>query len=280
MNEYLITKPDSTLLKPIPRKIGRQNIGWDTKNILFSGIDIWNCYEFSFLEKSGKPFVGILRIKYPSESEFLIESKSLKLYLNSFNMAVFENLKEAIIKIKNDLKSALNSANIKLIITTYEDLNQKFDLAKKFKCIDELKPKNPFQYEVNTDLLQMEQVEKKEHFLMSNLLKSNCPITDQPDWGAVYIYYLANKKKITEESLLQYIVSYRNHQEFHEVCCERILFHLINKIQPEKIMVLCKYNRRGGIDINPLRVYPKEKEFVKNLPTELKEILYLREFRQ
>ncbi len=279
MNKYL-SKPNPNLLKPIPRKIGRQNIGWDTKNIPFSGIDIWNCYEFSFLEKSGLPFAGILGIEYPSDTEFLIESKSLKLYLNSFNMAVFDNYNEVKKIIENDLKSALNSANIKLIITIYEDFNQKFNLSKKFKCIDESKPKNPFQYEVNPDLLQAEQAEKKEHFLMSNLLKSNCPITGQPDWGTVYIYYLADKKQITEESLLQYIVSYRNHQEFHEVCCERILFHLINKIQPKKIVVLCKYNRRGGIDINPLRVYPKEKEFVKNLPTELKKILYLREFRQ
>ena len=279
MNKYL-SKSNPNLLKPVPRKIGRQNIGWDTKNIPFSGIDVWNCYEFSFLEKSGKPFVGILRIEYPSDTEFLIESKSLKLYLNSFNMAVFESLKKAVVKIKNDLKSALNSANIKLIITTYEDFNQKFNLSQKFKCIDELKPKNPFQYEVNPNLLQTEQAEKKEHFLMSNLLKSNCPITDQPDWGTIYIYYLADKKQITEESLLQYIVSYRNHQEFHEECCERILFDIIQKIQPLKLIAFCKYNCRGGIDINPLRVYPREKKFEKNLPIQIKEILYLREFRQ
>ena len=279
MNKYL-SKSNPNLLKPVPRKIGRQNIGWDTKNIPFSGIDVWNCYEFSFLEKSGKPFVGILRIEYPSDTEFLIESKSLKLYLNSFNMAVFESLKKAVVKIKNDLKSALNSANIKFIITTYEDFNQKFNLSQKFKCIDELKPKNPFQYEVNPNLLQTEQAEKKEHFLMSNLLKSNCPITDQPDWGTIYIYYLADKKQITEESLLQYIVSYRNHQEFHEECCERILFDIIQKIQPLKLIAFCKYNRRGGIDINPLRVYPREKKFEKNLPIQIKEILYLREFRQ
>ncbi|MCK4339497.1 MAG: 7-cyano-7-deazaguanine reductase, partial [Candidatus Cloacimonetes bacterium] len=90
MNKYL-TKPVSSLLNPIPRKIGRKNIGWDIKPLPFSGIDIWNCYEFSFLEKSGKPFVGILRITYPADSEFIIESKSLKLYLNSFNMSVFDN---------------------------------------------------------------------------------------------------------------------------------------------------------------------------------------------
>jgi 7-cyano-7-deazaguanine reductase len=198
-------------------------------------------------------------------------------------MAVFESLKEAVVKIKNDLKSTLNSANIKLIITTYEDFNQKFNLSKKFKCIDELKPKNPSQYEVNPDLLQplpCQGFVEQEYFLMSNLLKSNCPITNQPDWGTIYIYYLADKKQITEESFLQYIVSYRNHQEFHEVCCERILFDLISKIQPKKVVVLCKYNRRGGIDINPLRVYPREKEFLQNLPAQIKDILYLREFRQ
>lgn len=282
MNKYL-TKPNSSLLKPIPRKIDRQNIGWDMKNIPFSGVDIWNCYEFSFLEKSGLPFAGILRIEYPADTKFLIESKSLKWYLNSFNMAVFDNYNEVKKIIENDLKSVLHSANIKLIITTYEDFNQKFNLPKKFKCIDELKPKNPFQYEVNPDLLQplpCQSFVGQEYFLMSNLLRSNCPITGQPDWGTVYIYYLANKKQITENSLLQYVVSYRNHNEFHEECCERILFHLINKIQPKKIVVLCKYNRRGGIDINPLRVYPREKKFEKNLPIQIKEILNLREFRQ
>lgn len=278
--------PNPKLLRSIPRKIGRQNIGWDIENIPFTGLDIWNCYEFSFLEKSGLPFAGILIIEYPAESEFLIESKSLKWYLNSFNMAVFDNYNEVKKIIESDLKSALNSANIKLIITTYEDFNQKFNLSKKFKCIDESKPKNPFQYEVNPDLLQTllrqgfvgqaKPAEKKEHFLMTNLLKSNCPITGQPDWGTVYIYYLADKKQITEESLLRYIVSYRKHQKFHEECCERILFDIIQKIQPKKIVVLCKYNRRGGIDINPLRVYPKKAE----VSQEIKKIMYLREFRQ
>ncbi len=289
MNKYL-TKPVSSLLKPVPRKIGRKNIGWDIKNIPFTGLDIWNCYEFSFLEKSGKPFVGILRIEYPADSEFIIESKSLKLYLNSFNMAYFENDQEAINVIESDLKSALNSSNIKFALSTYKDFNQNFNSSKKFKCIDYLNKKNPFQYEVNTDLLQpllrqgfvrqAKPAKKSEYFLVSHLLKSNCPITGHPDWGTVYIYYLANKKEITEESLLHYIVSYRNHNEFHEECCERILFDLVNKIQPKKIMVLCKYNRRGGIDINPLRIYPKDKMTLDKLPVQIKEILYLREFRQ
>ncbi|MCK4358728.1 MAG: preQ(1) synthase, partial [Candidatus Cloacimonetes bacterium] len=173
---------------------------------------------------------------------------------------------------------------------TYKDFNQNFNSSKKFKCIDYLNKKNPFQYEVNTDLLQpllrqgfvrqAKPAKKSEYFLVSHLLKSNCPITGHPDWGTVYIYYLANKKEITEESLLHYIVSYRNHNEFHEECCERILFDLVNKIQPKKIMVLCKYNRRGGIDINPLRIYPKDKMTLDKLPVQIKEILYLREFRQ
>ncbi|MCK4339891.1 MAG: 7-cyano-7-deazaguanine reductase, partial [Candidatus Cloacimonetes bacterium] len=200
------------------------------------------------------------------------------------NMSVFDNSKKAIKTIKDDLRLALKTSKIKIYISTFGDFNQKFNPpaggSKKFKCIDNLNSNNSFQYKVNANLLHTMPKVKSEHFLMSNLLKSNCPITNQPDWSTVYIYYFADKKEIIEESLLHYIVSYRNHNEFHEECCERILFDLVNKIQPKKIVVLCKYNRRGGIDINPLRVYPREEIFIKNLPIQIKEILYLREFRQ
>ncbi|MBL7108452.1 MAG: NADPH-dependent 7-cyano-7-deazaguanine reductase QueF [Candidatus Cloacimonetes bacterium] len=275
MNKF-ITQPDFHLLNPIPRKIGRENIGWDTKNIPFSGIDIWNCYEFSFLEKSGKPFIGILRIEYPADSEFLIESKSLKLYLNSFNMAVFNNFYSAKKVIINDLQNCLKTSKIKIKLVK----KNIFNLQKDFKNIDNVETKNNFEYEINPNLLIAKSVKKQEYFLMSNLLKSNCPITNQPDWGTVYIYYLADKKQVMEESFLRYIVSYRNHNEFHEECCERILFDLVRKIQPKKIAVLCKYNRRGGIDINPIRIYPKEQKLTENFLSKFQKIMYSREFRQ
>ncbi|MBC8312725.1 MAG: NADPH-dependent 7-cyano-7-deazaguanine reductase QueF [Candidatus Cloacimonetes bacterium] len=275
MNKF-ITQPDFHLLNPIPRKIGRENIGWDTKNIPFSGIDIWNCYEFSFLEKSGKPFIGILRIEYPADSEFLIESKSLKLYLNSFNMAVFNNFYSSKKVIINDLQNCLKTSKIKIKLVK----KNIFNLQKDFKNIDNVETKNNFEYEINPNLLIAKSVKKQEYFLMSNLLKSNCPITNQPDWGTVYIYYLADKKQVMEESFLRYIVSYRNHNEFHEECCERILFDLVRKIQPKKIAVLCKYNRRGGIDINPIRIYPKEQKLTENFLSKFQKIMYSREFRQ
>ena len=272
--------PDIKILQLKPRNIGRKNIGWNIENIPFSGIDIWNCYEFSFLEKSGKPFVGILRITYPADSEFIVESKSLKLYLNSYNMTILKNKVEALHMIENDLKISLKISKVKLEILNYYNFHQEFTQDNNFKCIDNLNSNNSFQYEVNANLLNTKPIEKQEHFLMSNLLKSNCPITNQPDWGSIYIYYFADKKEIKEESLLNYIVSYRNHNEFHEECCERILFDLVNKIQPRKIIVLCKYNRRGGIDINPLRIYPREKFLLQNLPDQIIELLYFREFRQ
>ena len=275
MNKF-ITQPDFHLLNPIPRKIGRENIGWDTKNIPFSGIDIWNCYEFSFLEKSGKPFIGILRIEYPADSEFLIESKSLKLYLNSFNMAVFNNFYSSKKVIINDLQNCLKTSKIKIKLVK----KNIFNLQKDFKNIDNVETKNNFEYEINPNLLIAKSVKKQEYFLMSNLLKSNCPITNQPDCGTVYIYYLADKKQVMEESFLRYIVSYRNHNEFHEECCERILFDLVRKIQPKKIAVLCKYNRRGGIDINPIRIYPKEQKLTENFLSKFQKIMYSREFRQ
>jgi 7-cyano-7-deazaguanine reductase len=271
-------KPDYTLLKPIPRKVGRERTGADRQKIPFSGKDIWNCYEFSFLKKSGKPFVGVLRIEYPAETEYLVESKSLKFYLNSFNMCYFADLQDALDTIRTHLQQILHSSELELTAFTPDVYPRSFTSADGFTCIDDIPSEGSFSYEENPEILDISAPTSTEVFLMSHLLRSNCPFTSQPDWGSVYIYYQPDKKAVTDESLLRYIVSFRNHRGFHEECCERILITLISTLEPLKLVSLCKYTRRGGIDINPLRAYPEET--IRNLPPQIMNILYTRDFRQ
>jgi 7-cyano-7-deazaguanine reductase len=271
-------RPNCELLKPIPREEGRRRNGVDTHTTPFSGKDIWNCYEFSFLEHSGKPFVGILRIEYPAETEYLVESKSLKLYLNSFNMCRFEDLKGALEVVRTHLEEILHTSEISLKVFTYKTHSQSITYAEDFTCVDEVENVGNFSYEENPDILEISTPSSQEVFFMSNLLRSNCPFTGQPDWGSVYIYYVPDKKSVTKESLLRYIVSFRNHKGFHEECCERMLITLIYTLEPLTLVILCKYTRRGGIDINPLRVYPEKT--IQNLPPQIMNILYSRDFRQ
>ncbi|MBS3741666.1 MAG: 7-cyano-7-deazaguanine reductase [Candidatus Cloacimonetes bacterium] len=272
-------KPDESLLKPIPRKIGRKNIGWKPNKIPFCGTDIWNCYEFSFLQESGKPVTKILRIEYPAYTPNLIESKSLKLYLNSFNMVKFCSENDAISVLKNDLKDKLETDNINMQTITAENFSGEFTNTVAFKNLDKLKIERKIFYEYNPDLLKVKCNANNESFLKTNLLKSNCPLTGQPDWGAVYIYY-KSAKTLDDESFLRYIISYRTLGEYHEECCESILYDLNKILNPEKLLIFCKYTRRGGIDINPLRVYPAKENYLDSIPQIFKKIIYTRDFRQ
>lgn len=271
-------KPNYELLKPIAREVGRKRDGVDKLKTPFSGKDIWNCYEFSFLEGSGKPFVGILRLEYPAETKYLVESKSLKLYLNSFNMCLFPDLEAALEVVITHLERILHTSELKLTVFTYKTYSQSFTSVNGFTCLDEIENTGSFSYEENPDILEICMPTSPEVFFMSNLLRSNCPFTGQPDWGSVYIYYVPDKKSVTGTSLLRYIVSFRNHRGFHEECCERMLAVLLKAIEPLKMVIFCKYTRRGGIDINPLRVYPAET--IRNLPPQIMNILYSRDFRQ
>jgi 7-cyano-7-deazaguanine reductase len=214
------------------------------------GVDIWTAYEFSFLLPSGKPQFYVLRISNPASSVNIFESKSLKLYLNSFNNTVFESLESAIIAIKKDL-SKISGGEIEIFLID-EFRSEKQTLQNNSTCIDWEKIETNI-YDYDKTLLRVEQGDKEvEQNLYSNLLRSNCEITGQPDWATIWIEYLSNKS-LDKGSLLKYIISYRNHREFHEPTCERIYQDLFEVLQPTELLVCCQYTRRGGIDINPMR---------------------------
>ncbi|WP_339052110.1 NADPH-dependent 7-cyano-7-deazaguanine reductase QueF [Candidatus Lariskella endosymbiont of Epinotia ramella] len=249
----LIEKPvylssyNRDLLYRIPRAPRRVALGIESTVLPFHGIDIWNAYELSWLNMKGKPEVRILEFRYPASSEFILESKSLKLYLNSFHCTNFKDQDEVISIIKNDLSLALcvdivvslsklntNIAFSNFCGTCLDDI----DVACNAKC-------------VTPDYLSISEEEQCMETIYSHLLKSNCYITNQPDFGSIQIAY--NGKKINHKGLLQYLISYRNHSEFHEQCIERIFMDIMKYCKPKSLTIYARYTRRGGIDINPFR---------------------------
>lgn len=243
---------DRSLLYPISRDIGRSKISRNLiKNELpFSGYDIWGCYELSWLDDKGKPEVRFMRFIVPANSSNIIESKSVKLYLNSFNNTKFEN--EDIIHktIQTDLSEKAEKA-VEVFLYKLDTIDQHRLSIMQGKIIDDLDV-TISDYNINSDLLKLseENVEIQET-LSSNLLKSNCLVTQQPDWASVSINY--SGYKIDAKSLLKYLISFRNHNEFHEQCAERIFYDIMNKCAPKSLTVYAKFTRRGGIDISPFR---------------------------
>ncbi|AEP36074.1 NADPH-dependent 7-cyano-7-deazaguanine reductase QueF [Taylorella asinigenitalis] len=248
---------DSSLLQPFSRDLGRSEI--DLNQIDFQGVDIWYAYEFSWLNPNGKPEIAVIRFTFPASNPFLIESKSFKLYLNSFNNEHLE--KEEVLKLMTrDLKNA-TKGDVKI---EFFDIDKSEELlsysvirrnaTSKIQNIDKLDI-DFFQYYPDTNLLQTEDIQGSTYIseeLESHLLKSNCPVTGQPDWATVHIKYSGNKK-INHEGLLRYIVSYRNHSGFHEQCVEKIYADIWKHCQPKYLSVFAMYTRRGGLDINPFR---------------------------
>lgn len=246
------------LLFPILRKDYRDRI--NIKDIYFNGYDIWNSYELSWLSNNGKPEVRILQIIYSSDSEYIVESKSLKLYLNSFNMTKFSNENKVIKIIENDLNKILKTPFLQIkLFDVYKKI--KYSKIPKKMLLDNLDIKTD-SYKLNKFLLKKYQ--KKEAILkrFSNLLRTNCPVTNQPDWATIFIKYKSNYI-LDDNSLLKYIISFREHSDFHESCCEKIFNDIYVTINPIFLIVKCFYTRRGGIDINPTRFYGinPDKEF-------------------
>ena len=252
--EY-IAEYDNSLLFPVKRKFAREKMFID--DTLFSGYDIWNCYEVSWLNKKGKPEVRILRLIYSSDSESIVESKSLKVYLNSFNMTRFRSEKDVLKRIKTDLDDLLETECEVILFENAEDAFENLNIDKT-NLIDHLDVDIDV-YRPDVSLLEVVEAEPAEYELFSNLLKTNCPVTGQPDWGTVHIKYISGNY-LLEESLLKYIVSYRNAQDFHEVCCEKIFNDIYKSVSPQKLFVKCYYTRRGGVDINPVRFTGNESE--------------------
>jgi 7-cyano-7-deazaguanine reductase len=256
------TEIDPSLLVAVPRVLNRTQYGIDENNLPFVGYDVWHCYEFSTLLDNGAPVTGVLKIVYSADSPNIVESKSLKLYLNSFNMVrmgktyldILDNVKQ---KIFGDLSECIGAPiRVSFFRRNIEKIENEFF---QYKNIDDYAARlNITKYNEDPDILKVydnlyyTRYNTPPVSFHSSLLRSNCRVTNQPDWGDVFIS-LNGEKLVTEESLLEYIISVRNENHFHEEICECIYKRLWDKLMPDYLVVACLYTRRGGIDINPIR---------------------------
>ncbi len=238
---------DPGLLFPIPRREQRRELGIDGP-APFQGVDIWNAYEVSWLNMRGVPCVAVGVFTVPCDSANLIESKSLKLYLNSFNQTKFASIEQVQAAIVDDLTTGAG-ADVQARLYAPSEWDHIHSGRFKGICLDDLQIEIN-RYELDSSTLSAEGPDVEET-LVSHLLKSNCLVTGQPDWGSVEIFY--NGPKINHEGLLRYLISFRNHNEFHEHCIERIFVDILNSCSPKILTVHGSYTRRGGLDINPIR---------------------------
>ena len=248
---------DASLLVSVPRVLNRTAYNIDELNLPFVGTDAWNAYEFSTLLTNGFPVSGWLKFTYSSDSPNIVESKSVKLYLNSYNMAKLvsttDDMWQVEDQIANDLSEAVGTEvqvfvrwgdvdTVKPIVGDFISLEHYCNIGKL--TFD--------QYNESPDTLQVVPSIGRYEKWRSYSLRSNCRVTNQPDWGDVYVH-IKGEKAVTPESLLQYIVSMRKENHFHEEICECIYKRLHDLLEPEELFVACLYTRRGGIDINPIR---------------------------
>ena len=243
------------LLYPIPRSAKRLELGL-TDTLPFLGADMWTAFELSWLGPRGKPQLALAHITVPCESSHIIESKSLKLYLNSYNNTVFADAAAVLTRLRADLSEAAwrgavvqSSVGVRLLDPELFDREpvQELDGLSLDRLDVECR-----QYTPAPELLRAAADEPPvTEVLTSRLLKSNCLVTGQPDWGSLQVSY--SGAAINQEGLLQYLVSFRNHHEFHEQCVERIFMDIWQRCQPHKLAVYARYTRRGGLDINPFR---------------------------
>lgn len=241
---------DASLLQPVPRRLNREGLGIVEDQPFNQGADVWTCYELSWLNPNGLPQVAIADVAIDFKSENLIESKSFKLYLNSFNQTKFASIKEVEETIAKDLNQCA-SGRVSVKIHKLADYTNQPIMNFAGECIDEQEIQIDSYAFSNQYLENVAEGEIVEETLVSHLLKSNCLITSQPDWGSVQIHYIG--KQLNREKLLRYLVSFREHNEFHEQCVERIFTDLMQFAKPEKLTVYARYTRRGGLDINPFR---------------------------
>jgi 7-cyano-7-deazaguanine reductase len=246
---------DPTLLFPLSRLPKRTELGLHGR-LPFFGADLWTAFELSWLTPRGKPQVAIAHVTVPCETPNIIESKSFKLYLNSFSNTAFTSPDEVRDRIRADVSEAVwrgapsqSSVGVRILMPDQFDHEQVHELDGL--SLDRLDIECT-EYTPAPELLTAAFAEKPvEEVLMSNLLKSNCLVTGQPDWGSVQIRY--SGPQIDQGGLLRYLVSFRNHNEFHEQCVERIFMDVWTRCKPVKLAVYARYTRRGGLDINPFR---------------------------
>ena len=238
---------DPHLLYPIPRALARAQLGLDADALPFIGHDRWQAFELSWLGPRGKPHVATATLQVPANSPNLIESNSLKLYLNSFNASVFADAEAVRLRIQTDLSNAAGAP-----VTLAFGLPPMTPAMADTNTIDSLAIDITQYGPPDAGLLHADTTgEWVEETLSSALLKSNCPVTGQPDWADLHIHY--HGPRIDRAGLLRYIVSFRDHAEFHEQCVERIFIDLMARCTPQRLSVEARYTRRGGLDINPWR---------------------------
>lgn len=237
------------VLCPIPRAEGRHALGVQDGNLPFQGMDVWTHYEVSWLDGSGKPIVAMAEIRVPATSPFLIESKSLKLYFNSLNFERFECQADFASRVEADL-SRVAGAPVTLQLLLPDDPRVLGMGQLPGLCLDDL-PLRCDEFVLDASRLAADASRLVSETLNTNLLRSLCPVTHQPDWGSVMVQYTG--PAIDHAGLLAYIVSYRNHPDFHEQCVERIFMDILQRCQPTELTVYARYTRRGGLDINPFR---------------------------
>lgn len=240
---------DPGLLFAIPRAAQRATLGI-AGTLPFFGVDIWNAYEMSWLNLRGKPQVGMATLQVPADSPNIVESKSMKLYMNSLNQLRMAGADAVQSLLQADLSAAFG-APVQVMLVTSESFGQTLMGELDGLLLDRLDIEvndyqpNPALLKANTNAPPVQET------LVSHLLKSNCPVTNQPDWASVQIRYTG--PAIDQAALLTYLIGFRQHQEFHEHCVERIFMDVLTTCKPAKLMVLARYTRRGGIDINPWR---------------------------
>lgn len=241
-----------SLLCPITRWEGRETLELESPEQLpFHGVDLWNHYEVSWLDGKGKPQVGVAEILFPANSRFLLESKSMKLYFNSLNFMRFESKGDFIRQVETDLSQAAH-APVQLTLHSSQSLADTTLGEPIGECLDgQDLAFDDKAFVLNPLHLQSDKARIVSEDLYSHLLRSNCPVTHQPDWGTVLIRYRG--PAINHTGLLRYIVSYRDHADFHEQCVERIFMDILRHCQPTQLSVYARYTRRGGLDINPFR---------------------------
>jgi 7-cyano-7-deazaguanine reductase len=252
---------DPGLLHPIPRALNRVELGIKEDVLPFAGIDIWNGYELSWLNERGKPQVAVAEFRIPCDSPNIIESKSFKLYLNSYNQTRFADWDQVRLWMERDLRAAAGASG--LTVALYPLRNDALPVREiDAFCIDDLDVEIDA-YQPEPGYLTVDSGEIVEETLISHLLKSNCPVTGQPDWASLAVHYRG--PRINHAGLLRYVISFREYQDFHEHCVERVFCDLLHQCKPSHLSVYARYTRRGGLDINPYRTTDKTTETVANL---------------
>lgn len=240
---------DPAQLFPVERALGRGSIGLGEGSLPFYGEDIWTAWELSWLTERGKPVSAVAEIRFPAVSRCIVESKSLKLYLNSFNMSRFESAEAVVAAMQADLSRVAQGA-VTVRIFGCDDTGVFGARRAHGRCIDHHEVET-YLYEVDASLLKHGAGEVVDETLHSHVLRTNCPVTGQPDWATVEITY--SGQTIDEASLFAYLVSFRTHTGYHENCVETLFTDIMARLAPTALTVVGRFTRRGGLDINPCR---------------------------